>query len=140
MGPMELLHVLGKKVEDGGHAGRDLDVALIYFGSPQPKLFVEVLQLLDQGARHLVQELPFMRELYFRSATDEQRHCQFALQALNLLRDSRLAQMHPLGRFRHTAGSSGITETPELLESVLLVTVSGGIRLHSGPSNPAKSG
>jgi hypothetical protein len=80
----EALHRFGKDIQDGRLAGADIQVAGIQFAELRRKVFLELVDAVDQGFGEKVEGLALGRQLQMRAASFEQGDAEFALQSLDL--------------------------------------------------------
>ena len=116
-----LLDERRQQVLDGRSAGRDVHRAALDRFAQRRKIFVELVDRLDQRPGEFQQALAVVRQFNPRTAALEEFGAELVLQRLDLQRHRGLAQPHLLRRFRDALQSSGVTESAKLLQPVLFV-------------------
>ena len=117
----ECLHQLGQQVQDGGTAGRHVQLAGLQAFDLAAEFPVQSVQSLDQRAGDLVQQLAFPGQAETAADALEQGRAQLPLQRLQLQGHGRLAEEQGLGRPRHRTQPRDLTEGPERLQAIALV-------------------
>ena len=121
----ELLDQVGKNLEHQV-VGRGADhLASLVVAETLAKGIVDRLERLHDRERDLEEGAALERQRDRASLPLEQLRLRLTLEGLDLERNRRLAERHPVGGSAETPGDGNVVEAAQLLRAVLLVEAGG---------------